>query len=46
MLRAWRGESGNAATAQAALLHRAAMNGAARRGTYRPQLEQPVGTPA
>jgi len=42
VLRAWAGEPGNVAVAQAALLHRAAMNGAARRGEYRPAFEQPV----
>jgi fructose-bisphosphate aldolase class I len=42
VLRAWAGDSSHAAAAQAALLHRAAMNGAARRGTYRQEMEQPV----
>jgi fructose-bisphosphate aldolase class I len=39
VLRAWRGEVGNAGPAQDALRHRAAMNGAARRGDYRPAME-------
>jgi fructose-bisphosphate aldolase class I len=44
VLRAWAGDDGNRAAAQAALLHRAAMNGAARGGAYRPELErQPLG---
>jgi fructose-bisphosphate aldolase, class I len=42
VLRAWAGEPGNVVAAQATLLHRAAMNGAARRGQYRPGLEQRV----
>ena len=39
VLRAWAGEDANSGPAQAALLHRAALNGAARRGSYRPQME-------
>jgi fructose-bisphosphate aldolase class I len=39
VLRAWAGDQGNVAAAQAALRHRAAMNGAARHGTYRSELE-------
>jgi fructose-bisphosphate aldolase class I len=39
VLRAWRGEPGNRKTAQAALQHRARMNGLARTGAYRPDLE-------
>jgi fructose-bisphosphate aldolase class I len=44
VLRAWAGVPENVAAAQAALLHRAAMNGAARRGEYRAEFEHP--TPA
>ena len=44
VLRAWAGVPENVAEAQAALLHRAAMNGAARRGEYRAEFEYP--TPA
>jgi fructose-bisphosphate aldolase, class I len=40
VLQAWGGAAANAGAAQAALLHRAAMNGAARRGDYRRELEQ------
>ncbi len=39
VLRAWAGDDGNRDAAQAALRHRAAMNGAARRGDYRPEME-------
>jgi fructose-bisphosphate aldolase class I len=39
VLRAWAGEDANHAAAQAALLTRARLNGAARRGAYRPGLE-------
>jgi fructose-bisphosphate aldolase, class I len=45
VLRAWAGDSGNVDAARAALLRRAALNGAARRGTYRAELEQPVTAP-
>jgi fructose-bisphosphate aldolase class I len=45
VLQAWQGEPSNAAAAQAALRHRAAMNGAARRGDYRPELEQQLVAP-
>ena len=38
-LKAWRGRPENAAAAQSALLHRARMNGAARRGYYTPAHE-------
>jgi fructose-bisphosphate aldolase class I len=38
-LNAWRGEEGNVAAAQAALAHRAAMNGLARSGDYAPEME-------
>jgi fructose-bisphosphate aldolase class I len=38
-LRAWRGEPANVPAAQAALLHRARLNGAARSGAYSPELE-------
>ncbi len=37
---AWRGNPANVPAAQAAYLHRARMNGAARSGTYSPELEQ------
>jgi fructose-bisphosphate aldolase, class I len=40
VLRAWAGDDANRGAAQAALQHRAAMNGAARRGGYRTELEQ------
>jgi fructose-bisphosphate aldolase class I len=40
VLRAWAGDPANASAAQAALWHRAAMNGAARHGRYAPDLEQ------
>ncbi len=43
-LQAWRGEPGNVAAAQAAFRHRAAMNSAARSGTYTPELEQELAT--
>ena len=42
VLRAWAGDSGRVQAARAALLHRAALNGAARRGTYTAAMEQPV----
>jgi fructose-bisphosphate aldolase, class I len=38
-LRAWGGSAANVAAAQAALLHRVRMNGAARSGTYAPGME-------
>jgi len=44
-LKAWAGDPANVSAAQAAYLHRARMNGAARTGSYRPELEQ-VPTPA
>ena len=37
----WGGQPANAATAQEALLHRAQLNGLARRGTYESGLEKP-----
>jgi fructose-bisphosphate aldolase class I len=40
VLQAWAGDDANRAAAQAALLHRAAMNGAARRGAYGPEIER------
>ncbi len=40
MLEAWKGEPGNGPAAQRALLHRARLNGAARSGDYRPELER------
>ena len=39
VLRAWAGQNANRLAAQNALLHRAAMNGAARHGRYDPQME-------
>ncbi len=39
-LRAWQGKAENARAAQAAYLHRARMNGLARRGAYQPDLEK------
>ena len=39
-LTAWKGAAGNVASAQAALLHRAHMNGLATRGQYRRELEK------
>ena len=38
-LQSWRGKSENVPAAQAAYLHRARMNGLARRGAYQPDLE-------
>jgi fructose-bisphosphate aldolase class I len=40
VLRAWAGEPANVAAAQGALRHRAAMNGLARYGAYRPEMER------
>ena len=40
VLQAWVGEDANRSAAQAALQHRAAMNAAARRGSYRLDMEQ------
>jgi fructose-bisphosphate aldolase class I len=45
VLKAWAGEPANATAAQAALRHRAELNGAARRGHYRPELEQQLVAP-
>jgi fructose-bisphosphate aldolase class I len=42
VLHAWAGDDANRGVAQAALAHRAAMNGAARRESYRPDLEVAV----
>ncbi len=39
VLRAWGGDPGHRTTAQDALRHRAALNGAARRGTYEASME-------
>jgi len=39
VLRAWAGDDANVPAAQAALLHRAELNAAARSGTYRPEME-------
>lgn len=38
-LDAWRGDTSNAKTAQAAFYHRAKLNGAARSGSYTPEME-------
>jgi fructose-bisphosphate aldolase class I len=40
VLRAWAGDDSNHDVAQGALLHRAALNGAARSGSYGPEMEQ------
>ena len=40
VLRAWAGDEANRNVAQGAFLHRAALNGAARRGSYGPEMEQ------
>ena len=40
VLRTWSGDDANTGAAQAVLLHRAGLNGAARRGSYRPELEE------
>lgn len=42
-LAAWRGEAGNAAEAQRALVHRARMNARAREGRYEPAMENEAG---
>jgi fructose-bisphosphate aldolase class I len=39
-LKAWRGQAGNAATAQKAFHHRAHMNGLAAQGKWKPELEK------
>ena len=39
VLRAWGGDEANRGAAQSALLHRAALNGAARNGSYGPEME-------
>jgi fructose-bisphosphate aldolase, class I len=41
-LKAWRGSRENVEAGQQAYLHRARMNGAARSGSYSPEMEQPV----
>ena len=46
VLHAWAGDEANREAAQAALAHRAAMNGAARHGGYRGELEQAAPLPA
>lgn len=43
VLRAWAGDGANREAAQAALIFRAALNGAARFGSYRSAMEMPVG---
>jgi fructose-bisphosphate aldolase class I len=40
VLRAWGGDAANRPAAQAAFRHRAALNGAARKGAYRPEMEE------
>jgi fructose-bisphosphate aldolase class I len=45
VLRSWVGDDANGDVARAALAHRAAMNGAARRGAYRPDLERTATAP-
>jgi fructose-bisphosphate aldolase, class I len=40
VLRAWAGEEANRGAAQAAFLHRATLNGAARHGSYTPEMER------
>jgi fructose-bisphosphate aldolase, class I len=40
VLRAWGGDAANRPPAQAAFRHRAALNGAARKGAYRPEMEE------
>jgi fructose-bisphosphate aldolase, class I len=45
VLRAWAGDSAHGDAATAELLRRAALNGAARRGTYTAEMEQPVAVP-
>jgi fructose-bisphosphate aldolase, class I len=40
VLKAWQGEPSNGETAQRALLHRARLNSAARRGEYTPDMER------
>lgn len=45
VLKAWAGQEANRSAAQAALLHRAMLNGAARRGAYTPDLEEPNAPP-
>jgi fructose-bisphosphate aldolase class I len=40
VLQAWQGRAENVAAAQAALLKRARLNGAAQRGDYRPEMEE------
>lgn len=43
VLRAWAGDEANRSGAQAALLHRAELNGAARHGSYAPEMERMSG---
>ena len=38
-LKAWKGETANVSAAKAAFLHRAKLNGAARNGSYTPEME-------
>ena len=46
VLHVWAGLESNTGRAQAALLHRAALNGAARYGTYEPSMEEVPTAPA
>lgn len=46
VLRAWAGDDAHHDAAQTALLHRARLNGAARHGSYRPEMEQLTGRQA
>ena len=40
VLRTWGGDAANRPAAQAAFRHRATLNGAARKGAYRPEMEE------
>jgi fructose-bisphosphate aldolase class I len=42
-LKAWKGAAANVDAGRAAFLHRAKLNGAARSGTYRPEMEKAAG---
>jgi fructose-bisphosphate aldolase class I len=41
VLKAWKGEAANGPAAQRAFWHRARLNGAARSGSYTPEMERP-----
>jgi len=45
VLQAWKGEPGNAGAGQAALYHRARLNGAARSGSYSKEMEDAASQP-